>query len=60
LVIKTSKILDICENSDCLSSKLKDENYITYSLSSDSFDKLRCIEIDPEVEVNSISTEIRR
>tara|TARA_B110000305_G_scaffold193795_1_gene217531 strand:- start:6695 stop:7309 length:615 start_codon:yes stop_codon:yes gene_type:complete len=60
LVIKTSKILDICENSDFLSSKLKDENYTTYSLSSDSFDKLRCIEINPEVEANSISTEIRR
>lgn len=60
LVIKTSKILDICENSDYLNSKHKDENFITYCLSSDSFYKLRDIEIDPEVEANSISTEIRR
>ena len=60
LVIKTSKILDICEKSDYLNSKLKDENFITYSLSSHSFNKLRDIEIDPEVESNSISTEIRR
>ena len=60
LVIKTSKILDICEKSDYLNSKRKDENFITYSLSSHSFNKLRDIEIDPEVESNSISTEIRR
>ena len=60
LVIKTSKILDICEKSDVLNSKLKDEEYITYSFSSDSFEKLRDLEIHPEVENNSISTELRR
>ena len=60
LIIKTSKILDICEKSDVLNSKLKDEEYITYSFSSDSFEKLRDLEIHPEVETNSISTELRR
>ena len=60
LVIKTPKILDICEKSDVLNSKLKDEEYITYSFSSDSFEKLRDLEIHPEVETNSISTELRR
>ena len=60
LIIKTSKILDICEKSDVLNSKLKDEDYIIYSFSSDNFKKLRDLEIHPEVEANSISIELRR
>ena len=60
LIVKTSKILDICEKSDVLNSKIKDENFIIYSFSSDSFEKLRNIELHSEVESNSISTELRR
>ncbi len=60
LIIKTSKMLDICEKSDVLNSKIKDENHIIYSFSSDSFEELRDIELHPEVKANNISTELRR
>lgn len=60
LVIKTSKILNICEKSNLLNSKLKDEECITYSFSSDNFERLRDLEIHPEVEANNISIELRR
>ena len=60
LTVETTKVLDICENSDMLQSKVISSDIITYTFTSSDFYKLKQLESDNEIKVNLISSDLKR
>jgi hypothetical protein len=60
LVVISKKPIDICETSEMLQSKLKSDTEITYTLASSSFLKLKELEENKLVQIESHTVELRR
>ena len=60
LIVETTKVLDICENSDMLQSKVISSDIITYTFTSSDFYKLKQLESDNEIKANLISSDLKR
>ena len=60
LTVITTEIIEICETSDLLQSKLIDDKNIIYSFASDNFEKLKKLEMHNDIKTKCNSIELRR
>lgn len=60
LTIEASKIIEVCEQSEILQSKLTFEDKITYSLASDNFSELKNIENLDEIKKKANNIQLTR
>jgi len=60
LTVQTTEIIEICETSDLLQSKLINDKNIIYSFATDNFEKLKKLEMHNDIKTKCNSVELRR
>jgi len=60
LTVQTTEIIEICETSDLLQSKLINDKNIIYSFATDNFEKLKKLEMHNDIKTKCNSIELRR